>query len=852
MGALQVKQIVFLSPKIKNQGEQMTTQLSNTLGAKTPKWAHFAIIAFMLAIIIGVFHEWANPDKMLIASDRVAKFGPRTIMREGLMQDGQIVQWNRGLLGGMPTGDAMIGDYLLPITFPFNYLMPAYQGQQGKLILHLFLGGLFFYLMLFKAFKFPVFIAGIGGVFYMLSPAFFSTVSPGHDAKMAVIAMLPLMVWIVKAGLDRPDLKKLVFLGIVIGFSLLTVHVQMVYFALWAIGAVWLFNGILLFQKIRHKIGDERKSEIKLLRNGTLFFWGGVFLGLMIGAPQFLVSMFFIQNAHSVRGEIDFAKATSWSLHFAEIMSLWIAEFSGWYQYYWGENFFKLNTEYIGAAAMILAVLAFVFKPSKWRIFWLALSVFIMLLAVAANSPGIRFGPNPQDVISLYMFAYNFIPGIDQFRAMGMIIFVAAFAIILLSAVALKDIWNEEWKNFSPKRLKNTKIGLLASVGVISLICLAFADKGFNFAFSDMFSANLAGNQQGNGVQICERNFTENFLPALGIWWIIATAILVSVWATVCGYLKKEIAIAIIFILGIIDMLRVGTQFVNFQSNAIYRNTPPAVAEVLRRTNIERGGAPARTMVFPEVQRVWNENIESFWGLEGVNGFHDNELVRYREFRARGGMNYFAPIFQRAQMGVADPVAEGSNTLNLAGVRYVFFFPQGASRADQLMFLENRNAMPRLAFTNSFVVKDDWQEISQTINNPAWLAHKTAILEQTPSFVSAETDGANTNITTRWIKYTPNRRIAEVQVETQGLLRISESFYPSWEVFVNGEKAQIINSDLAFMAVEIPAGTHTIEMKVDSLYMRYGLLAALPAYIFVLVVLGIAAAKKIREKKKLS
>ena len=816
---------------------QIKTDAINT---KNPAWAHFAVIAFMLAIIIAVFHQWASPDKMLVASDRVAEFGPRTIMRQGLMEDGQIVQWNRGLLGGMPTGDAMIGDYLLPITFPFNYLMAAYRGQTGKLILHLFLGGLFFYLMLLKAFKIPVFLAGIGGVFYMLSPAFFSTVSPGHDAKMAVIAMLPLMVWTVKVGLLRPDLKKVVFLGIIIGLCLLTVHVQMAYFALWTIGAVWLFNGILLF----------RKKEFELLKKGTLFFWGGVFLGLFLGAPQFLVSMLFIQNAHSVRGEIDFTKATSWSLHFAEMMSLWVAQFSGWLQYYWGENHFKLNTEYIGAAVMILSAFAFVFRPSKWRFFWLALTVFVLLVSLAASSPGIRFGPNPQDVLSVYMLLYNFVPGIDQFRAMGMIIFIAGFALVLLSVVALNDIWKEEWKNFSPKRFKNTQIGIFVSAGIITLACLLFADRNFSLWLSESTFNGIIHDFDSQRRHIWDANFTNNFLPALGIWWVIATAVLITIWAAMRGYLKKEIAIAIIFVLGMIDMLKVGLDFVNFQSNALYKNTPPAVTEVLLRTNIERGGAPSRTMTFPEVQRVWNENIENFWGLESVNGFHDNELVRYREFRGRGGMNYFAPIFTRIRMGQGQgAISEGSNTLNLAGVRFVLFFPQGATRTEQLMFIENKNAMPRIAFTNSFTVENDWAQISQKINNPLWPAHRIAILEQTPSFASADSSEANTNITTRWTKYTPNHRIAQVEVEERGLLRISETYYPAWRILINGEQVQIMNTDIAFMAVEVEAGKHTVEMKIDSLYMRWGLLASLPGYAFILTVAGLGIVKRIRRKK---
>ena len=795
----------------------MTPALKDT-ELNNQKWTHIAIIAFLALLLVCLFHEWANPDKMLIASDRIAEYGPRSIMQKGLLKDGQIVQWNRGVLGGMPTGDAMAGDYLLPITFPFNYLMPPYRGQAGKLILHLFLGGLFFYLMLLKAFKIPMLLAGAGAVFFMLNPSFLSLVSPGHDAKMGVIALLPLMVWIVKSGLDKPDLKKVAFLGIAIGLSLLTVHVQMVYFSLWVIGAVWLFNGIFLL----------KEKNYKLLRNTALFFWGGVFLGLLLGAPQFLVSMMFIQDAHSVRGNIDFEKATSWSMHFAEMTSLWVAEFCG-YHYYWGENAFKLNTEYIGAAAMILAVLALVFKPSKWRIFWLALAIFVLLLSLSADSPGIRYGDKPQDVFSLYMLAYKFVPGIDKFRAMSMITYIASFAIVLLSVFSLKDIYGEEWKNFSTKRLKNTKTGLLISIALISLIALIFADKNFNYGFCNAFSSDLESKKQ-----IWEANFTQKFRPALGIWWIIASCITVSIWAVMGGYLKKQTAIIIIFALGTVDLLRVGTQYIRFESNAMYKKTPPAVAQVLQKTKNE----PSRTLVLPDLLRaLGNENIESYWGLESVNGFHDNELSRYREFRGRGGSNYFNGIY------TLDQFANGTNTLNLANCRYIFY-----QSGRGISYIENKNALPRLSFTDDYIVESDREKISQMINEPEFPVQKIAILEQKPSFSPSDDDSVNTKISVKWHKYTANYRVAEVEVEKTGLLRISEVYYPAWQVFVNGEKAQILNSDIAFMAVEIPAGKHKIEMKIDSLYLKTAALVSLPGYIFLMFVFAWGLFLKRRKK----
>ena len=779
----------------------MTTEI----GQKKQIWLHTAIIAFMAIITAVLFHEMANPNKMLVAHDQFGGMGLRYTLHDG-MKSGQLSAWNKGVLSGMPTGDATLGDYLYPINFPITYFSPLYSGYAQKMILHIFLAGVFFYLMLLKGFKFSPVIAGIGAVFYMLNPQFFSHILPGHDGKMFVIALLPLMIWTLKAGLDKPSFVKTALLGILIGLGIYTSHIQMVYFVLWGLGAVWLFWTIL--QMIQN-------NSLHIARTAG-FFWGGVFLGLALSLPQFYPAFQFVQDAHSVRGvDRGFEFATSWSMHFAEIMSLWVPEYGNWLQYYWGENFFKLNTEYVGAAATLLAVLAFVFKPSAWRIFWLAFAVFILLFSLAAGSPGIRFGENPEDVLSIYTLFYWFVPGIDKFRANAMITFWVAFVIVLLSSLSLKDILSEEWKKWSPKRLLNTKKGLLIGIGAITLISILFANKGFNYDISLAFTPNLESKKH-----IWEANFEKNFLSALLGWWVIASIILASIWAVLSGRLKKEFAVGIIFVLAMIDLLRINTQFIDFQSNAQYRRMPNAVAEVLRKTKND----PARSMFLPGITQ--NASMEAFWGLEGVNGFHDNELVRYRTFRGQGGRNFLIGI------QTLDQVLGGTNALNLANCRYIFY----ATPTGQLAFVENQNALSRLAFTNSYIVESDTGRIPRMLQNPNFDARKTAILEQRPNFASVREENAETQISTKWLKYTPNRRVAEVEVPVNGLLRISEVFYPAWRIYINGKRAEVLNADMAFMAVEIPAGKHKVEMKIDSLYKGRTMPFFIAGLVFVLAV----------------
>jgi hypothetical protein len=76
----------------------------------------------MTLVIACLFYELFDSKNMLAASDQMVSIGPKTIMKQALLEDGQLAFWSQGILCGMPAVvDAMGGDYLYPMSFPFNY-----------------------------------------------------------------------------------------------------------------------------------------------------------------------------------------------------------------------------------------------------------------------------------------------------------------------------------------------------------------------------------------------------------------------------------------------------------------------------------------------------------------------------------------------------------------------------------------------------------------------------------------------------------------------------------------------------------------------------------------------------------
>ena len=87
----------------------------------------------------------------------------------------------------------MHGDIFYP-TFILRALLPTDVALTWSFIIHLFLAGCFTYLFL-RGWGVRFYGALVGGLAYMLSGPIASYASPGHDGKLYVSALLPLVLW---------------------------------------------------------------------------------------------------------------------------------------------------------------------------------------------------------------------------------------------------------------------------------------------------------------------------------------------------------------------------------------------------------------------------------------------------------------------------------------------------------------------------------------------------------------------------------------------------------------------------------------------------------------------------------
>jgi len=813
--------------------ENKKTALAPPQEKSTFKHWSLVCIGVMFVVTTLFFSSFIFSDKMMLSSDELSGIDMKELTRTSFVKHGQAPEWFSTRLGGMPAIDAMFSDALYPPTMIMRIFLPAYRSFGFMMVIHVFLAGVFFFVMMRKSFGAARLAAFAGAMFYMLSPQFVSHVNPGHSGKMFVITWLPFVIWRLRSLLAVPTLRNAALMALGIAMMILSPHVQMAYFVL---------MGLFLYLIADCVKGIAEKEEKKRVINKVAYFWIAVILGLGISFVQLYPSFMFVREAFSVRGvDRGFEFAASWSLNCAEVFSLWVHEFGNSLEYYWGQNYFKLNTEYAGAIPLLLTVLAVASKPkSVWRLFWAGVAVLAVLYSLGANTP-------------FFSIAYHLIPGVRRFRAPSMIMFWFTFSTILMSSFFIKDLLSKRFE-IAGEQLHKWSTGLWIALGGVTLIAILFSVESLVTGFA---SSMMGG---GNAQRVFQVNFSEKFVPALWLWWLFTVITLGMLIAVMKGKIKGSTLVYALVIMSAIDMVKVNNQFYSVESPQKYFYQNDAAINELKG---EFAKAPFRVFSLPRTFPIHNQ--EGVYGLEGVGGFHDNELNCYRAFRGDQGDSHYigdiTEITRDGQMRLSMvKIAGRTPFLDLANVNYIL----AASGSGGISKLRNPTALGRLSYASDFVVLPE-ERVINALKSGGYDYRTTAALLEEPKLPFSKDDrrnnhpvssaikgdesddadiNANNNtgdtadndgrddrskssaivdskLKVEWKKYTPNFRIAAVTMPADGFLRISEVYYPGWRIKVDGTPVKYYRSDMAWMAVPLKAGNYEIVMEPKSLYLDF-------------------------------
>ena len=651
-------------------------------------------------------------------------------------------EWEPFVFGGLPFWGAPHADSFYPINQILRMLTTPGYAASLTLFIHSLIGFTFAYLYL-RRIGLKVEWSGALATLYAFGLFWTSMVYSGHIAKMVIAAYIPGVFWTLE-GTFTGSLLYASLLGLFGGLIIVAHHAQIVYY----VGVIAIIYA-LTYLIVEFRRGNY-KHALKVLGLGLL----AVVIALMIGAP-FLFPQYEYITKFSVRGEtksLSFSK--TWSLDWADFVSVFFGLYSGAFETYWGSNPFKINTEYLGAVLALMAIVGGLVAYRRWRGAALIVSAFLLMTFMTAK------------VNILFHLFHAILPGLKLFRAQSMAAIPLGFVALALSGFALLHL--EESKRVLPK--------VLIGGGVVALLVL-FAGSGLalksgSFAFNPRVDEVFAATSG-------DRMFA--LIRTLGIWLLV--------WAVLKNpNVKMTTAALVLALLGYGESFLLKGKFIR-PINEAERFAPDDIANYFLK--------------HPGIYRVLDfgyrpeDNYLALFGVQFVGGHHGQQMQSYQEYLGCKAL-MFNP-FNCERLIRHFPILDSINTKYIiapVGMREAAF--QEAARRND----------PVLGGFASYLSK--YREVFNDgrltiLFNPDYFPRFYA--QCGDSVVPAKVEEYD---------YVNGRYRAEVEVPQRCEFVLTENWYPHWHAYVGGKPVKVKRYKGTFMSFPIPAGRHEVLFRYSS------------------------------------
>jgi len=85
------------------------------------------------------------------------------------------------------------------------------------------------------------------------------------------------------------------------------------------------------------------------------------------------------------------------------------------------------------------------------------------------------------------------------------------------------------------------------------------------------------------------------------------------------------------------------------------------------------------------------------------------------------------------------------------------------------------------------------------------------------------------------VSYEPERVIIEADLASDGYLILTDTYYPGWRAYVDGEESSIIRANLLFRAISLAAGQHRVEFAYEPTSLKIGAAVSSATLLFIVV-----------------
>ncbi len=515
----------------------------------------------------------------------------------------------------------------------------------------------------------------------------------------------------------------------------------------------------------------------------TFFLGLFCFFGILLSAVQILPGLELIQNSQRIFEPHPF----EWTfLPWKKTITFIAPDYFGNHATYnyWGPQDYTSNTGFVGVVATTLAILAILALIKNREV------KFLFILAITAL---ILSFPDP---ISIFIWQHNILGMQANSAHRATQLFCAAISLLaafgLDSLVSFRPKWRNLFFSLFPSYL------LIFTFGIFAIF---------------LFKNNIG--------------FKNLIFPSL---------ILLGV--NIALFLPSKISKYLLFVLIVIELFRFGWKFEPISpAKFTYPTTP-----VLRF--LESQQKPFRTTG----AKVIPSNLRMAYGIESTEGYDTFHPLNVSEFIAaiNSGSSASLPV---GRYGIVDN--DISPLLDLVNTKYYLALKSDEERFKTTRFklvfsdksvdiFESRTVLPRAFMVYNWEIDkpiedNDLVALGKILDKNFSL--KSKVILDSEVLIKAQN---NLKIPPKnsviYKVYENQKSVIDITTSEDGLLFISDAYYPGWKAFLDGVETKIYKADFAFRVIVIPKGEHIVKMVYEPKSFYDGLKISLATFVISFII----------------
>ena len=726
----------------------------------------------LLFLILPMLAFWRNFDftglnRTYFDAEFIGFYYPEFSLGVSLFGKWSHILWDPYNLMGVPLlgGVDRLGIFYPPkVIF---YLVGLILDPQYRLYLityfsvfHLTLAGIFMYIFASKTLKFSYLISIFVAILFAFNGSFIRFIAlPNH---MLSIVYLPLILYFLHKALseNKPYLSLLA--GVFISPVLLSGYPP-----------VFIYNSLFILLFLLLAFVKNKKD----LFNVVLLLGISTITAFMIASPVLLPNLENASLSSRQKFNLIGSSATSFPpLSFIHYL------FPGFFRADLGST--GIIWGYSGIITFVLALYSFVKAKSNYPVIFTLLLFFFFILSLG-------------NVTFLHQFIYLVVPKYAFFRLPAMLHYLIGFCFACIAGYGLetfiKHIQTPTWIKIATYSIGGVFIISLFSLPVLKVL----------------FISNSMIDEAASPILIS----TLFFFLSLFILWLIRSNP------------KNELYLILLIIVTVFDLFTVATKPGSVRSELdprVFTGNNTLIEWIKEHT--EKDGT--RTFLH-DLSLRYNSAELKVYQTGGYYGLYPDTYTKFFQAFPDDKVGFYPLDSKLYDVASVRYIATSHhiNTDPLDNVEAVHEFVTKENNYYQFMDVtgtmiptgtkiyvyENTNYLPKLKFYKNFVVVSTSTEAADKLANVIDISNQLVITDVDGGIGYEPRSGETLNSTIILEKYSNTEIVAKTKTEENGMLYLSDSYYPGWKAYIDGNETEIFNANVAFRAIALPKGEHEVK-----------------------------------------